>query len=169
MAKLTILAIPLLAAAQAAFADINVRFENAEHYTDLALSGAATPRVQADLLQQFEAHFRKLAPQYLPAGDKLDLVVEDIDMAGGFEPWQTPNATNARFIRDIYPPRIKLNYRWYGQDGQLKAENQEQISDLNYLILLDSVRYLNNDPLRYEKAMLDRWLAREFGGNGVAE
>lgn len=162
MAKLTILAIPLLVAAQAACADIKVRFENAEHYTDLALSGAATPRIQADLLQQFEAHFRKLALQYLPAGDTLDLVVEDIDMAGAFEPWQTPNATNTRFIRDIYPPRIKLNYRWYGQDGQLKAENQEQISDLNYLILLDSAHYLNNDPLRYEKAMLDRWFANAF-------
>ncbi|WP_082885363.1 MULTISPECIES: DUF3016 domain-containing protein [Methylomonas] len=163
MPKLTLLAIAMLVMAQAACADISIRFENVEHYTDLALSGAATPRVQADLLQQFEAHFRKLAGQYLPAGDSLDLAVEDIDMAGAFEPWQTPNATNTRFIRDLYYPRIKLNYRWYGPDGQIKAEKQEQISDLNYLMLQDSARYPNNDPLRYEKAMLDRWFADSFG------
>jgi len=33
------------------------------------------------------------------------------------------------------------------------------------LTWLDSSRYLNNDPLRYEKTLLDRWFRQTFSAN----
>lgn len=152
----------LLSATCPVFAEINLRFEPAEHYTDLALSGSATPSVQADLIRQFDAHFRQLAKQFLADGQRLDIVIEDIDLAGAYEPWRTPDAINTRFIRDIYPPRITLHYQWFAKDGQLQAEKREKLTDLNYLMHLNAARYQNYDPLRYEKAMLERWFEAEF-------
>ena len=65
-------------------------------------------------------------------------------------------------IRDIYPPRISLHYLWHDKAGVLKADKQETLNELNCLMLLDSAYYSNNDPLRYEMALLDRWFRRGF-------
>lgn len=150
------------------FAEITVRFAPTDQYTDLAVGGSSTTAVQDDLLKQFEKHFKQLAERYLPIGDKLEIVVQDIDMAGATEPWHAPNLVDTRFIRDIYPPRISLHYLWHDKTGGLKADQQEKLSDLNYLMLLDSA-YYTNDPLRYEKTLLDRWFRRTFSNSEQPE
>ena len=71
-------------------AEVTVRFEPAGQYTDLALSGVSTPAIQSHLLNQFENHFRELGERYLPQVDKLEFVVQDIDMAGAMEPCAQP-------------------------------------------------------------------------------
>jgi hypothetical protein len=98
----------------------------------------------------------------LAKSDTLDIVVRDIDMAGAYEPWRAPYLSNTRIMRDVYPPRITLHYLWRDGSGAVLADKQEILSDLNYLTLLDSRQYLPNDPLRYEKAMLERWFAQTF-------
>lgn len=144
------------------FAELTVRFESADRYTDLALGGASTPAVRDDLLKQLEKHFQQLAERFLPPGDKLEIAILDIDMAGATEPWRAPNFTDTRFLRDIYPPRISLHYLWRDKAGAIKADRQEKFTDLNYLMLSDSAYTNQNDPLRYEKAMLERWFRRHF-------
>ncbi|WP_020564055.1 DUF3016 domain-containing protein [Methylosarcina fibrata] len=145
-----------------AFAEVTIRFEPVERYTDLGLSGAATPAVQESLLKQLEKHLRQLGEQYLPKSDTLVIAIQDVDMAGAMEPWRSPNLINTRIIRDIYPPRFTLHYLWRDQAGRSKADREETLTDLNYLMRLDAARYLNNDPLRYEKALLDRWFRETF-------
>lgn len=86
-------------------------------------------------------------------------------MAGAMEPWRTPFYTDTRFIRDIYPPRISLHYVWRDKAGQVKADKQEKLSDQNYLMELIAAYYTNNDPLRYEKALLDNWFRRTFSSD----
>ena len=58
-----------------------------------------------------------------------------------------------------------LRYRWLDKAGNLKGEKQENLTDLNYLMMLNSARYSNNDPLRYEKAMLERWFEKTFSAD----
>jgi len=149
-----------------AYADVTVHYENPENYHDLALSGSDTPSMQAEVMKQLEAHLKKLAESYLPKGDKLEVVVQDIDMAGAYEPWRTPNLTRTRFIRDIYRPKFILHYRWLDKDGVVKADKDETVSDLNYLIRLETRKYQDNDPLRYEKTLLDRWFKETFSAAG---
>jgi len=144
------------------FAEVTVRFEPAEQYTDLGLSGASTPAVQESLLKQLEKHLKQLGESDLPKGDTLEIEIRDVDMAGATEPWHSPNLINTRIIRDIYPPRLTRHYLWRDKTGRIKADREEKPSDLNYLMRLDAARYLNNDPLRYEKALLDRWFKETF-------
>jgi len=149
-------------------ADMVVRFEPAETFADFSLSGSSTPAVQDDLRKQLLKHLKQLAERYLPAGDELEIEIQDIDMAGAMEPWHAPNFTNTRFLRDVYPPRITLHYLWRDKAGLLKADRQEKLTDLNYLLLPDAARFNNNDPLRYEKAMLERWFRQTFGASNKA-
>lgn len=83
-------------------------------------------------------------------------------MAGVYEPWRTPNLTRTRFIRDIYRPKLVLHYRWLDKDGAVKADKDETVSDLNYLMRQETRKYQDNDPLRYEKTLLDRWFRETF-------
>ena len=131
----------------------------------MILSGSSTPAIQDDLLKQFEKHFKQLGERYLPPSDRLEILIQGIDMAGTMEPWHTPNLLDTRFIRDIYPPRISLHYLWYDKIGNLKADKQEKLSDLNFQMRLDSAYYPHNDPLRYEKTLLDRWFQQTFSSN----
>lgn len=149
-----------------ASAEVTVRYGQPEQYHDLALSGSDTPSMQAEAMKQLEAHVKKLGDSYLPKGDKLEIVVLDIDMAGAYEPWRTPNLTRTRFIRDIYRPKFVLHYRWQAKDGAVKAEKDETLTDLNYLMRLETRKYQDNDPLRYEKTLLDRWFREAFSATG---
>ncbi|NOU20968.1 MAG: DUF3016 domain-containing protein [Methyloglobulus sp.] len=145
-----------------AYARVTVQYEHPENYHDLALSGSDTPSMQAEVMKQLEGHLKKLGEGYLPKGDKLEIVVVDIDMAGAYEPWRTPNLTRTRFIRDIYRPKLVLHYRWQDKGGAVKADKDETVSDLNYLMRQETRKYQDNDPLRYEKTLLDRWFPETF-------
>ena len=149
-------------AAGSCHAAVAVRFDHPENFADFSLSGSTAADIQSELAKQFEAFFKLLGERYLPKGDALQIEVLNIDMAGAYEPWQTPNLTNTRFMRDIYPPKISLHYQWRDEAGKLKADRQEIVSDLNYPMWLDARQYNANDPLRYEKVMLEHWFRERF-------
>jgi hypothetical protein len=106
-------------------------------------------------------YLRKRANDILPPGQTLDVKFEDIKLAGDFEPWRGPNAQDIRFMKDIYPPRATLHYKLTDAHGATIREGDSKLVDLAYLqraTVIDS-----NDPLRYDKRMLDDWLNKEFG------
>src|SRR3546814_6438044 len=63
-------------------------------------------------------------------------------------------------MRDVYPPRITLDFKLVGADGNVLAQGTRELSDIAYLqrgsLLADS------DQLRYEKRLIDDWLRKEF-------
>ena len=140
---------------------LTVHFDDAEHYTDVSLSGASTDNIRQSVLDGLQDYLVTLADDKLPKQQTLSIDILDIDMAGAFEPWRTPQLTNTRIIRDIYPPRIKLHYVWRNSQGMRLAEADETLSDLNYLQFADP-GYIRNDPLRYEKTLLRRWFETRF-------
>ncbi len=80
--------------------------------------------------------------------------------AGGFEPWRGPQAADVRIVRDIYPPRIDLRFKLLGADGKLLREGSRQLRDASFMMRPD---LYPNDPLRYEKTLLDDWVRAELG------
>jgi hypothetical protein len=144
-------------------AEVTVRFDHPDQYTDLQLSNGSMPKVKADLMNQLEKYLKTLGDQYLPKGDSLAIAVENIDMAGGFEPWRMPNLSWTRVISDVYPPRFDLRYVWKDPAGRVKADRREQVTDLNYRTMVNERQFSQRDPLRYEKALLQRWFRKTFG------
>ena len=79
--------------------------------------------------------------------------------AGSFEPWRGPQAADVRIVRDIYPPRIDLRFKLLDADGKLLREGSRQLRDATFMMRPD---LYPNDPLRYEKTLLDDWLRAEL-------
>jgi hypothetical protein len=96
----------------------------------------------------------------LPAGERADVEILDIKRAGEFE-WIGTQNDDVRILRDLYPPRMRVQFRRTDAGGQVIAEGERTISDLDYL--MGSQPVPTTDPLRYEKRMIDRWVQREFG------
>lgn len=140
---------------------ISVNFINPENFTDVALSGANTDNTRQYLMAKLRDYLVSLGSEKLPGGSRLTVDILDIDMAGRFEPWQTPQLINTRFIRDIYPPRIKLHYVLADTQGNTLADADDTLSNLTYLQNADP-GFINNDPLRYEKTLLRRWFEQRF-------
>jgi hypothetical protein len=61
----------------------------------------------------------KMGERYVPVGMQLKMKVTDIDLAGGFEPWRGPQFGAIRITREIYPPRISLEFRLIDGSGNV--------------------------------------------------
>ena len=116
-----------------------------------------------DWMKELSRYIRERANAQLPPGQQLDVTIDDIKLAGDFEPWHGPNAQDIRFMKDIYPPRIELHYRLIGADGKTVRESQAKLRDLSYLH--ENVMPTDTDPLRYDKHMIDTWIKTEFRGD----
>lgn len=104
-------------------------------------------------------HLMERAGQMLPEGKTLAVTFTQIERAGAYEPWHGPAAQDVRIVRDIYPPRIDLTFSLSNADGRTLKAGNSQLRDSAFL--LHANRY-PNDPLRFEKALLDDWVRREL-------
>jgi len=100
------------------------------------------------------------AEHLLPPDQHLQLTIDDIKLAGSFEPWRGPDAQDIRFLKDIYPPSMDLHYTLTAADGTVIREGRGKVRDLAYL--QRSTPMGSTDQLGYDKRMIDDWLRREF-------
>ena len=145
----------LAAAAPAATA--RIEFEKPESFTD-----AGRPRPGADRgesLGPLRDHLVREIARRLPADQSLHVWITDVDLAGDFEPTQH-YYNEVRIVKDRYPPRIELRFRLVRADGSSVREGTRTLRDTAFLMHGSPDR---QDALRYEKAMIDRWLETEFG------
>jgi len=137
-----------------------VVFVQPESYTDAGPDRAVpTPRDRAQVQQELARHLERLAADGLAADASIAIEVLDIDLAGRLEPVR--GGEEMRVIRDVTGPRIRLRYV-LTQGGRVAGAAEERVSDINFLTNWNP--YPPADRLRYEKAMLDGWFARNFGG-----
>ncbi|MDR0183941.1 DUF3016 domain-containing protein [Lysobacter arvi] len=139
---------------------VNVRWEDPSRFSELRYSGNRWEASRGNWVQELATYLRDRAQQRLPDGQRLDVDIVDIRRAGSFEPWHGPNLQYTRIIRDVYPPRMTLDVRLTDADGTVIAEGERKLSDPGFL-MSDSAT-LNSDPLRFEKRLIDRWLAQEL-------
>lgn len=156
-----VLALCLAVSGAAAAQDsrVSVVFANPEQYTDLKLtcvSGDADTRALTGEPPRFlqEAGARRLAD-----GQRLEITVTYVDMAGDIESWPGPGRCDLRIVKDVYPPRIDLRFRLLGADRAEARAGTRQLRDSSYLT---SAAPVTADHLRHEKALLLDWLQSEL-------
>lgn len=111
-------------------------------------------------IEQLASYLRIQAERRLAPGEQLDVNFVDVDRAGEYEPWLGPRYDDVRIMRDLYPPRITLDFRRLDASGRVIDEGRRRLTDATYLSRAGIGR--DNDPLIYEKRLLDDWLRREF-------
>lgn len=145
---------------------VSVGWNDPAQFSEMRYSADHWESARGDWLQQLASHLRaRIAPRLQP-GQQLQLTIEDVDLAGGYEPWLGANYRHVRMMRDTYPPRITLSYELTDASGNRIAGDRHRLVDASYL--MHSSRVNESDTLRHEKRLIDAWVAREFGERNAA-
>jgi len=112
-----------------------------------------------DWMEGLSDHLRQRADRLLPPGQKLDVTITDIKLAGAYEPWRRSDLQEIRFLTDLHPPRIDLHYKLIASDGSTIREGDSKLRDNAYL---QHAVANTSDSLAYDKRLIDDWLRREF-------
>ncbi|MCB5184662.1 DUF3016 domain-containing protein [Methylobacillus gramineus] len=135
---------------------VQVEYIQPEKFTDISSTDHGPPN--SSYLDQLSKHIMRQAGRYLREGEQLTISIRDVDMAGAFEPWNTPG-NDIRMMKHIYPPRIVLSYRLQGADGSVLKAGEESLGNLNYML---SMQPSSTDTMRHEKALMGDWLRKTF-------
>jgi hypothetical protein len=154
MNKVRWLASLLLAAATSATAAVTVSYGEPDRFTDAGDRNSDPRKVMRELAD----FMKKLGDRYVPAGTNLAIEVLDLDRAG------RPRMNLPTEIRVMTgkadPPCMDLKYTLEAQ-GSPPRSARERVCDLDYLF--GAGRGADqNDPLVYEKHMLDNWFRERF-------
>ena len=142
----------------AASAAVTVTYGDPDRFTDAA-DRNSDPR---DVAVALSEHFQALGARYLPPGDDLRIRILDVDRAG------SPRLnlpTELRVMRGNSDfPCIEVAFD-RTSSGRAVQSNRELVCDRNYFASFRraELRYSPNDPLIYEKVMLDDWFRSRFG------
>ena len=139
---------------------VSVRWDDPATFSEIRYSPNRYEAASGDWLTDLAEYMRTRAEAQLPAGERLDLTIVDVDRAGGYEPWHGLQYQDTRIVRDIYPPRMTVQVRHFDTSGKLVSEGERKLSDPAFLT--DSNPINSSDPLRFEKLMIDSWLRREL-------
>ncbi len=140
--------------------NVSVTYANPDKFTD-ARSGFNSG-TDDYYLDQLAEQFKKAASQYLKDGQKLEITVTDVDLAGDYVP-RGGSANDVRIMRDIYRPRLALSYKVTGADGKVVKQGDSTPSDPYYLQNITTID--RNEPLFYDKALIDQWARSTLGGS----
>ena len=151
---------PSVAAVAPAESSVSVTFVNPEQFTENRLYGRQDRFNRIDYLAQLKAYLIKQGQAILKPGQSLHVNITDIQLAGAYEPWRGPQWSYVRIMRDIYSPRIDLDFRLVDQDGNVLREGKRGLRDMDYLHSGVSLPAATGATLYYDKALLRRWLSR---------
>lgn len=161
VAALSMTAPALAHAAQEApaTARVSVTYVNPEKFAENRMFGAQDRFNHIDYLTELKAYLIKRGEKILAPGQRLHVNITDIQLAGAYEPGRGPQSDHIRMMRDIYMPRIDLDFQLTDQDGKVLHEGKRVLRDLNYLRSgLNAPGARSGESLYYDKALLERWL-----------
>jgi len=134
---------------------VTVRYDDPQHFTETRRSSMINRSEAEAWREPLKAYFAQRAARILAPGQRLEIDVTDVDLAGEYEPWRSGSLRDVRIVKNIYPPRIDLSFKLYGADGSVLREGERKLRDPAFF---QRTPLNNQDSLRYEKAMIDRWL-----------
>lgn len=149
--------------ASAAFAadkkpsNVTVTYQEPDKFTDVRsdVGGGTEERY----LDELSAHLQKTAGRYLKDGQKLEVTITDIDLAGDFFPTRA-DLSHVRIVKEIHIPKVALSFKLTDASGQVLKEGERRLSDMNFMNNIGLVD--RNLPLFYDKALLTNWVEKEF-------
>jgi hypothetical protein len=150
----SLLILPILAAAGGSAV---VNWMNPEGYKDVVASDGSQEEFIASTLQELENTITELA-ESLPDGQKLEMTVTDLDLAGDVKmSGARSQHQDVRVVKDSYPARMVFHYRLLDAGGNVLKEGDEKLQSRT---LSASMRTGSSESLGMEKRMLKNWFKR---------
>lgn len=163
MRKLAILLALFSLTAQASTpnaAEVKVAWQHPEKYTDIRPSNGTKAAYQKQVISAFDKIWADFATK-LPAGYRLEVTIKDLDLAGDVNPMFRIDHNDIRVVKEIYFPRMNLDYVLFDENKQQVAAGQdEKIKDMGFMMSTPSG--YNRREFAYEAEMLKKWFNRNI-------
>ncbi len=165
---LTIFALVLVASSAlaqppspAASPSVVVSYAHPDQFTEMRSSPGSQRSEIKDDLDLLKSYIHKRANRLLAPGQHLSIVVTDVAFAGHYEPWTGAPGGWMRVVRRTFPPRIDLHFVLRDAQGKVAREGTRKLTNSAFM---DGPSLHDSDPLRYEKALIDRWMRKGVNG-----
>ena len=144
--------------AQTPESTIKVEWVQPEKYTDIRPSNESKALYRKHVIESFDKFWTKLSEK-LPQGYKLALTIKDVDLAGDVNPLYRVDNRDIRVIKDMYFPKITLDYQLQDAAGAVVASEQNvKIKDMNFMSSV-GLRF-SSQEFGHEKNMLEKWFTK---------
>jgi hypothetical protein len=137
--------------------EVVLNFGDPKGFTDFEYAQTRRTITTEFFAKEVIVYLERAVEKALPEGVVLTLDFQDIDLAGGFEPWQFIPLNDVRFYRSRYPPKAKFTYRLEDGGGNVLAEGDMALREPSYQDRF-SRRTGTTEPFYYERRMLERWI-----------
>ena len=166
MKKLIAIAVTgmLMTSGQAfAAAEVSVTWDNPKDFTDIRAANESRKRFRERVMKDFDEYFAELAER-LPDGQKLEITVTDVDLAGQVWPASFVGLGNGgsdvRLVKRIDIPRMKFSYKLLDDQQNVVKAADVKLKDMGFQDRVNP--FFKHESLRYEKNMLREWFNDEF-------
>jgi len=146
------LALAAAAGAASAAGSVDVRFIDAARFSDAGFGEREIAHTTDTLGQYLQTLGKRL-----PDGQKLQVEVLDVDLAGWVRPTSRLNVRVLNGRADW--PQIRLRYTLLA-DGRTLQAGEDRVSDMSYL--WPGGKFADSGELYYERRMLGRWFNEHF-------
>ncbi|MDP0501168.1 MAG: DUF3016 domain-containing protein [Verrucomicrobiota bacterium JB022] len=159
----------LLAFTPLAQAQLTVNYLEPDEYRDIAYptdrdDQKALDAVARELNEKLGTLYEKrFSGENKP---KLELTFKEIDLAGEYEWWRV-NLSDTRIVKDIYPPRLVIDYKLTDDNGNVLKEGTKKLTDLSFQMTASP--RANTEQLYYEKRLLEDFFRYELSKDSVAQ
>lgn len=137
---------------------VEVTFGDLSKFTDFRVSTMSNQKEREGLAHELRRHLEHEGPDRIPAGTRLQVSITDVDLAGDYRLGGVgPN--EVRVVKDMYPPRISLDFKLLRADGGIEKEGHRELRDASFMW---GSSPSSTESLRFEKNLLDGWLQKEF-------
>lgn len=136
---------------------VSVSYDQPQTFSEARIQRSHFVPDRSAWLGTLKTYIEKRAARDVPPGQRLDITITDVKLAGNYEPWRGPRLDDVRIVRDIYPPRIDLSFKLLDKDGTVLREGSRKLRNMAFMY---SGGANDQDTLRYEKALIDRWLRK---------
>ena len=146
-------------AVSTAFAgEAKVTWQEPDNYTDIRPTNETKEAFRDRVFKDLGAVFDDMAKQ-LPDGVLWDITVTDVDLAGDVRPMMRPGMNDIRIVKEVYWPRMTIQYKMTDASGKMLAEGKEDIKDMNFM--MSSIGLSGDSSFQYEERMLRDWFKKQ--------
>ena len=154
---LLLCAAALLGSATAFAAEVEVKWQDPEKFTDIRPVNESRTGYRERLMKQFDGFFQQLGAE-LPEGYKWEVTVLDVDLAGDVDYFARGAGDAVRVVKDVFSPAIKFNHVLSDKYGEQIIGGEEKLRDMGFLYSLQPLT--NRGEFYYEKEMLEDWFKK---------
>ena len=135
---------------------VSVTTANPDSFTPVAAAQKESKAARRAWVEALSEHMADRIAEALRDGERAEVNIADIRRA---------TAMSGASSHEVVPPRISLTFKRLSAKGKVVQTASRTLQD--NALQLKGRRY-ENDPLRYEKALVDDWVTKEFGAVAAA-